>query len=230
VDRHLEPGEGALPLAGGRLEVFRFDGHLPGHLCVRVDRNHFISGDMWLPATTSLVTPGGLADLAGVPAERCGVLRYLESSRRLLDLDVDECASYPSHEIVFRNPKRMAMRDFEIFGERLAMIGAVLREHEREPMRVLDLAWGGRSHLPIWKVEGSTFRLVIAHDEAAAWVQDLVTVGDLREVEPERYVWAGRRELERYIERARDSARALYAHLEFRSRGAEPLGRSEEAR
>lgn len=219
VDREIDPGLEALSLADGRIEILRFDGHIPGHLCVRVDRSHLITGDMWLPATTSLVSPGSLAALAGVPAEHCGVLRYLESSQRLLALDVDRDISYPSHEIVFTNPKRMAMRDLEIFSERVPAIYAVLEEHTLEPMRVLDLAWGGRSHYPIWKVEGSTFRLVIAHDEAAAWVQDLAALGDLEEVAPERWTWTGTRSLAGRVETALAEARAKYAHLEFRSRG-----------
>jgi len=219
VDHEIDPGLEALPLADGRIEVLCFDGHIPGHLCVRVDRSHLITGDMWLPATTSLVTPGSLAVLAGVPRDQCGVLRYLESSERLLALDVDGDVSYPSHEIVFPNPKRMAMRDLEIFSDRVPPIYAVLAEHAREPMRVLDLAWGGRSHFPIWKVEGSTFRLVVAHDEAAAWVQALATLGDLEEVEPERWIWTGRRSLAKQIEAALTEGRAQYAHLEFRSRG-----------
>ena len=230
VDRHVEPDGALLSLADARLELLRFDGHIPGHLCVRVDGRHLITGDMWLPATTSLVTPGTLAALAGVPSERCGLLRYLESSLRLLDLDVDECTSYPSHEVVFHNPKRMAMRDLEIFAERVSMVYAVLREHEREPMRVLDVAWGGRAHLPIWKVEGSTFRLVIAHDEAAAWVQDLAALGDLREVEPERYVWTGGWELASRIRDALALARERYAHLEFRSRGSSAPETAEDGK
>lgn len=219
VDHTIDPGIGSVPLADGRIEILRFDGHIPGHLCVRVDRSHLITGDMWLPATTSLVTPASLAALAGVPPEHCGVLRYLESSQRLLALDVDEDISYPSHEIVFTNPKRMAMRDLEIFSERVPPIYAVLEEHAREPMRVLDLAWGGRSHYPIWKVEGSTFRLVIAYDEAAAWMQDLAALGDLEEVVPEQWIWTGTRSLAGRIETAVAEARAEYAHLEFRSRG-----------
>ena len=219
IDRFVDPDAGELPLAGGRIEVFRFDGHIPGHLCVCVDRAHLVTGDMWLPATTSLVTPGSQAALCGIPVGRCGVLRYLESSTRLLGLDVDECISYPSHEIIFRNPKRMAMRDLEIFGERATAVASVLREHWREPMRALDLAWGGRSHLPLWKVEGSVLRLAIAHDEAAAWVQDLVALGDLREVTPERYVWTGRSGLADRIHAALDDGRRGHADLEFRSRG-----------
>jgi glyoxylase-like metal-dependent hydrolase (beta-lactamase superfamily II) len=219
IDRTVDPEAGELSLAGGRVEVFRFDGHIPGHLCVRVDRAHLVTGDMWLPATTSLVTPGSQAALCGIPVERCGVLRYLESSTRLLGLDVDECISYPSHEIVFRNPKRMAMRDLEIFAERASAVGSVLHEHLREPMRVIDLAWGGRSQLPLWKVEGSVLRLAIAHDEAAAWVQDLLALGDLREVSPERYVWTGRSGLADRIRAALDDARLRHSDLEFRSRG-----------
>lgn len=219
IDRFVDPEAGVLSLAGGRVEVLRFDGHIPGHLCVRVDRAHLVTGDMWLPATTSLVTPGSQAALCGIPVEGCGVLRYLESSMRLLGLDVDECISYPSHEIVFRNPKRMAMRDVEIFAERASAVGSVLHEHLREPMRVLDLAWGGRSHLPLWKVEGSVLRLAIAHDEAAAWVQDLVALGDLREVSPERTVWTGRSGLADRIRAALAEARSRHADLEFRSRG-----------
>lgn len=221
VDRFVDPGDDVLAVAGGRIELFRFDGHIPGHLCVRVDGRHLITGDMWLPATTSLVTPGSLAELAGIAPTHCGVLRYLESSRRLLGQEVDECISYPSHEIIFRNPKRMAMRDLEIFSERLSLVEAVLAEHRRTPMRVLDLAWGGRGHLPVWKVEGSTFRLVVAHDEAGAWVQDLVALGDLREVERERYVWDGGSALRASIEAALAEGRDRYAHLEFRNRGAE---------
>jgi hypothetical protein len=177
---------------------------------------------MWLPATTSLVTPGSTAVQAEIAAERCGVVRYLESSERLLGLDVDSDVAYPSHEVIYRNPKRMALRDLEIFAERLPLIEAVTRQHAEEPMRALDLAWGGRERLPIWKVEGSLMRLVVAHDEASAWVQDLVALGDLREVEPERYVATGERALPSLIETALERARADHGHLEFRSRGREP--------
>ena len=88
-------------------------------------------------------------------------------------------------------------------------------------MRAIDLAWGGRERLPIWKVEGSVMRLVVAHDEASAWVQDLVALGDLREVEPERYVATGTRALASRMESALEGARADHGHLEFRSRGRE---------
>ena len=176
---------------------------------------------MWLPATTSLVTPGAQVMLAGVPEESCGVLQYVSSDTRLLGLDVDDFTSFPSHEVVFRNPKRMAMRDLELFAERLPAIYSVLGEHRTQPMRVLDLAWGGHSHFPIWKVESSAFRLVVAHDEAAAWVQDLVALGDLEQTESERWIWTGRHELAELLSEALRSARQSYAHLEFRSRGRE---------
>lgn len=219
IDRTIEPGRRAIPIVDGRVEILEFAGHIPGHLCARVDRRHFVTGDMWLPATTSLVTPGTIAEAAGIPAEECGVLRYLESSERLLGLDVDEDIAYPSHEIIYRNPQRMALRDIEILTERVPFIEAVIAQHAEQPMRVLDLAWGGRERLPIWKVEGSLLRLVIAHDEAAAWVQDLVMVGDLDQVEPERYVTTGRRTLFARLEDALDQARESHGHLEFRSRG-----------
>jgi len=219
IDHPIEPGAGKVSLADGRVEVLQFEGHIPGHLCVRVDRRHFVTGDMWLPATTSLVTPGTTAREAGIAAERCGVQRYLESSQRLLGLDVDEDIAYPSHEIVYRNPKRMAVRDLEILAERIPLVEAVLEQHASQSMRVLDLAWGGRERLPIWKVEASVLRLVVAHDEAAAWVQDLLEAGDLREVEPERYVATGGRAFFSRIEAALEQARAGFGHLEFRSRG-----------
>jgi len=218
VDELLEPEEGSIFLADGRVEVMRFDGHIPGHLCVLVDGEHLITGDMWLPATTSTVTPETIAARAGIPAGRCGILRYVESGQRLLGLAVDECASYPSHEHVFRNPKRMAMRDLELFGERIGLVNAVLREHHRRPMRVLDLAWGGKHGLPVWKLDGVKYRLLLAHDEATAYVHDLVRVGDLREVEPERYVWTGETALEAWLDAALREAREEYDHLEFRSR------------
>jgi hypothetical protein len=179
---------------------------------------------MWLPATTSLVTPGTTAEAAGIAAEECGVLRYVESSERLLDLDFDEDIAYPSHEIIYRNPKRMALRDIELLSERIPLVESVLEQHREQPMRVLDLAWGGSNQLPIWKVEGSVLRLVIAHDEAAAWVQDLVASGDLREVEPERYIATGSRALCVRIEGALESARESHGHLEFRSRGRSEPG------
>jgi hypothetical protein len=157
------------------------------------------------------------------------VLRYLESSERLLELEVDGDMVYPSHEIIYRNPKRMALRDVEILAERISFIESVLEQHHEVPMRVLDLAWGGREQLGIWKVEGSVLRLVIAHDEAAAWVQDLLAVGDLREVEPERYVTTGNRALFVRIESALERARANHGHLEFRSRGRSQLEQGESA-
>lgn len=224
IDRTVEPGTRAIPIADGRIEILEFGGHIPGHLCVRIDRRHFITGDMWLPATTSLITPGTTAESAGIPADTCGVLRYLESSERLLGLKVDEDIAYPSHEIIYRNPKRMALRDVELLTERIPLIEAVLDQHDEAPMRVLDLAWGGRDQLPIWKVEGSVMRLVIAHDEAAAWVQDLVVAGDLREVEPERYIATGGRVLFARIETALEQARRNHGHLEFRSRGRSQPG------
>lgn len=214
----LEP-HGALPMLDGRVEVLRFDGHIPGHLCVLVDRKHFISGDMWLPATTSTITPAPIAALAGVPAEACGVVRYIESDEALLARDVDGCISYPSHENVFVNPKRMAMRDLVLFAERLALVYRVLGEHRRQPMRVLDLAWGGGEALPVWKLAESRYRLAMAHDEACAYVHDLVALGDLREVEPERYVWTGRKGLERRLHAVLDAAQARFGRLEFRDRG-----------
>jgi glyoxylase-like metal-dependent hydrolase (beta-lactamase superfamily II) len=229
IDREIEPHRRTIPIVDGRVEIYEFAGHIPGHLCVRVDRRHFVTGDMWLPATTSLVTPGTTAEVAGIPAEECGVLRYLESSERLFGLAVDEDIAYPSHEIIYRNPKRMALRDIEILTQRIPLIEAVLEQHHEEPMRVMDLAWGGRGRLPIWKVDGSILRLVIAHDEAAAWVQDLVVVGDLEEVEPERYVPSGRRTLFSRIEDALDQARESHGHLEFRSRGRNQPARGETA-
>jgi glyoxylase-like metal-dependent hydrolase (beta-lactamase superfamily II) len=219
IDRNVAPGLGQVETADGRLEIFEFGGHIPGHLCVRIDRKHFVTGDMWLPGTTSLVTPGTVAQAAGLPASECGVMRYLESSQRLLDLDVSRDIAYPSHEIIYTNPKRMAVRDIELLTERIPLIEAVLGQHDEVPMRVVDLAWGGRELLSIWKVEGSILRLVIAHDEAAAWVQDLVEFGDLKEVEPEQYIATGGRGLFAWIEGALEHVRAAHGHLEFRSRG-----------
>jgi len=219
IDEVVEPGEGGIGFDAARVEVFRFDGHIPGHLCVLVDKAHLITGDMWLPATTSLVTPGSITSLAGVAPEQSGLLRYLESSERLLAMSVDDCVSYPSHEVIFRNPKRMAMRDLEIFAARFEPIGEVLRQHPSRPMRVLDLAWGGANRLPIWNVGSSHFRLAVAHDEASAYVSDLVTAGDLREVEPERFVWTGREDVRKRVVNALESARVHHGHLEFRSRG-----------
>jgi hypothetical protein len=111
----------------------------------------------------------------------------------------------------------MAMRDLEIFQERFQLVYAVLAEHGREPMRVLDLAWGGEQGLPIWKLESSLYRLLMAHDEAAAYVHDLVAIGDLEEVEPERYLWRGNRALMGYLEALLDRGREHYGHLDFRS-------------
>jgi len=219
VDREIDPAQAAVAILAGRAEVLRFDGHIPGHLCVLVDGRHLITGDMWLPATTSTVTPGSLAAAAGVPADVCGVLRYLASSERVLAAPFDTCLSYPSHENVFRNPKRMALRDLEMFAARADLVLRVLVEHGARPMRVLDLTWGGAGRLAIWKLGGSKYRLLLAHDEASAWVEDLLRVGDLREVEPERYVWTGRQALSRRIHDARDRARATHGHLEFHSRG-----------
>lgn len=219
VDRAIDPAVEPLALLGGRAEVLRFDGHIPGHLCVLVDGAHLITGDMWLPATTSTVTPGWLAAAAGVPADVCGVLRYLASSETVLAAPLDTCLSYPSHENIFRNPKRMALRDLEMFAARADLVLRVLEEHSHHPMRVLDLVWGGAGRLAIWKLGGSKYRLLLAHDEASAWVEDLLRVGDLREVEPERYVWTGGRALWGRAHDARDRARATHGHLEFQSRG-----------
>src|SRR5206468_11490282 len=131
----------------------------------------------------------------GVPEGSCGVLRYVRSDTRLLGLDVDDFTSFPSHEVVFRNPKRMAMRDLELFAERLPAIYSVLGEHRTQPMRVLDLAWGGHSHFPFCKAESSAFRLVVSHDVAAAWFQDLVALGDLEQTESYCWIWSGCHEL-----------------------------------
>ncbi|MBW2385892.1 MAG: MBL fold metallo-hydrolase [Deltaproteobacteria bacterium] len=60
VDLAIEPGGDAQPLLDGRVEALCFEGHVPGHLCVRVAGSHLITGDMWLPATTSIVKPPGL--------------------------------------------------------------------------------------------------------------------------------------------------------------------------
>jgi glyoxylase-like metal-dependent hydrolase (beta-lactamase superfamily II) len=216
-DEGFPGGGGSLPLHEGRIELLRFEGHIPGHLCVRVGRDHLITGDMWLPATTSTVTPPSMAALAGIPESHTGVKLYMDSSARLLRLDIDDCASYPSHEAIFRNPKRMAMRDLEIFHERFALVYDVLREHERHPMRVLDLARGGERGAPIWKTESNLYRLLMAHDEAAAYVQDLVAVGDLEEVEPERYIHNGGTALMAHLESLLETGRRDYGHLEFRS-------------
>ncbi|MAE95163.1 MAG: hypothetical protein CL910_10935, partial [Deltaproteobacteria bacterium] len=170
-----------------------------------------------LPATTSTVTPPGAAALAGIPDENTGVKLYMDSGIRLLGLDLDECSAYPSHEGIFENPKRMAMRDLEIFRERFEQVYAVLEEHTEQPMRVLDLAWGGEQGAPIWKLESSLYRLLMAHDEAAAYVHDLVAIGDLEEVEPERYVHTGRSELLAHLDAALEENREHYGHLEFRS-------------
>jgi glyoxylase-like metal-dependent hydrolase (beta-lactamase superfamily II) len=217
VDQTIEPGAGVHALHGGRVEVLCFEGHIPGHLCVRVGGDHFISGDMWLPATTSTVTPPATAAAAGVPDGHCGVKLYMDSSARLLGLDVDDCFSYPSHEAIFTNPKRMAMRDLELYHERFQLVQAVLSEHTRQPMRVLDLAWGGERGLPIWKLESSLYRLLMAHDEAAAYVHDLVALGDLEQVEPERYLYRGGNALFAHLENALERGRREYGHLEFRS-------------
>jgi len=221
VDLLIEPTENnEVHLLGGRAKILRFDGHIPGHLCVSVDGEHLITGDMWLPATTSTVTPARRATLVGVPRDTCGVQRYVESSARLLSLAVDHYRSYPSHENIFENPKRMAMRDLESFATRLELVYQVLSEHQRAPMRVLDLAWGGAESHAIWKVNRSKYRLFMAHDEATAYVEDLLAVGDLREVEPERYLWTGGSALNSKIDDTLHSARQDYGHLEYRKRGA----------
>lgn len=217
VDLEIDPDGRALPIHDGRIEVLRFEGHIPGHLCVRVARDHFISGDMWLPATTSTVTPPALARQAGIPDAHCGVKLYMDSSARLLELDVDDCSSYPSHEAIFRNPKRMAMRDLELFHERFQLVYGVLAEHTRHPMRILDLAWGGEHRAPIWKLESSLYRLLMAHDEAAAYVHDLVAMGDLEKVEPERFIYTRRGALMEHLEAALARGRKKYGHLDFRS-------------
>lgn len=223
VDRLLTPEREPTRLAGGRIEVLIFDGHIPGHLCLLIDGEHFVTGDMWLPATTSTVTPAHVAKHAGVPEDRCGFARYAESSRRLLDMDVDACLSYPSHEHVFRNPKRMAMRDLELFAERLPGVYAVLDEHRSRPLRVLDLAWGGAAQRSIWKLDGVKYRLLMAHDEAAAYVRDLALSEDLSEVEPERYLYTGTRGLEGWLGDLLAEARRDHGGLEFRSRAREAL-------
>jgi glyoxylase-like metal-dependent hydrolase (beta-lactamase superfamily II) len=217
VDLEIEPEQGVVSLHSGRVEVLGFEGHIPGHLCVRVARDHLITGDMWLPATTSTVTPPNTAALAGIADTHCGVKLYMDSSVRLLGLDVDGCKSYPSHEAIFENPKRMAMRDLEIFQERFELVYGVLEEHTGTPMRVLDLAWGGEHRAPIWKLESSLYRLLMAHDEAAAYVHDLVALGDLEEVEPERYVHTGRTALMDHLASALVRSREQYGHLDFRS-------------
>ena len=219
IDLPIDPGEGSVERADGRIRVLRFDGHIPGHLCVVVDGRHLITGDMWLPGTTSLVTPGTLGALAGVPEDRFGLLRYVESNERLLASDFDECLSYPSHELIYENPKRMAMRDLELLAERLEGVYAVLAEHRTRPLRVLDLAWGGAEQRPLWKVGRNLHRLAIAHDEAAAYVQDLTALGDLRPVAPGHWLWTGRSALHDRTSATLTQARERYGHLEFRSRG-----------
>jgi hypothetical protein len=62
-------------------------------------------------------------------------------------------------------------------------------------------------------------RLAIAHDEAAAYVQDLTALGDLRPVAPERWLWTGRTALHDRINATLRQARERYGQLEFRSRG-----------
>jgi glyoxylase-like metal-dependent hydrolase (beta-lactamase superfamily II) len=219
VDIEVDPPCRGAERIVDRVEVLCLEGHVPGHLCVLVDGSHFISGDMWLPATTSTITPGTIALAAGIPPEDCGIVRYIESCESLLAMELDACMSYPSHEHIFKNPKRMAMRDLELFSERLELVHQVLSEHERRPMRVLDLAWGGEHRLPIWKLNHSKQRLMLAHDEATALVEDLLRLGDLREVEPERYLWTGGNALRTHLAAALREGRAHYGHLEFRSRG-----------
>lgn len=226
VDLFVEPtDEDEVHLLGGHAKVLRFDGHIPGHLCVAIDGQHLVTGDMWLPATTSTVTPARRATRVGVPREACGVRRYVQSCARLLRLAVDHYHAYPSHETIFDNPKRMAMRDLESFSARLATIYGVLAEHHRTPMRVLDLAWGGAEGHPIWKVNRSKYRLFMAHDEATAYVEDLVDTGDLREVEPERYLWTGGSELKGEIDGVLAEARQEFGHLEYEN-GRQQIGRS----
>lgn len=218
LDVEVDPADESVSLLDGAVELYRFEGHIPGHLCVLVAGRHLITGDMWLPATTSTVTPRGLAMQANVAGERCGVLLYVDSCNRLLDLPVDTCRSYPSHEHIFDNPKRMALRDLDSFARRMELVRDVLAEHRRAPMRVLDLTWGGLERRPIWKLAGSKYRLLLAHDEAAAYVEDLLAAGDLEEVDEERYVWTGRTSMETRIRAARDAALRRFNDLEYRSR------------
>lgn len=208
-----------LDIADGRARLIHVPGHIPGHLCVLVDGEHFITGDMWLPATTSTVTSGHAAQTAGVSSDLTGVATYVESDEWLLSGDLDHCFSYPSHEQVFRNPKRMAVRDLELLATRLDLIYEVLREHRAIPMRVLDLAWGGSRDVPIWKVARSKYRLFMAHEEATSFVEDLLQFGDLTQVESERYLWTGRDNLLRRVRDSLTKAREDHGHLEFHSRG-----------
>ena len=106
----------------------------------------------------------------------------------------------------------------------LALEDGVLGDHDRlaDPRHV-EPARGGEllpsQRLPLWKVNGSKQWLMLAHDEAQAYVQDLVGMGDLLEVEPERYVWSGRTALQHQRTESREQhARVSYGHLEFRSR------------
>lgn len=208
-----------LEIAAGRVRLIHIPGHIPGHLCVLVDGEHFITGDMWLPATTSTVTSGHAAQAAGVSPSLTGVVTYVESDEWLLGGDLDHCFSYPSHEQIFRNPKRMAVRDLELLANRLDLVYGVLGEHRDAPMRVLDLAWGGSGGLPIWKVARSKYRLFMAHEEATSFVEDLLRLGDLTEVEPERYLWTGQRDLLQRVRTSLGTARHDHGHLEFHSRG-----------
>jgi hypothetical protein len=121
--------------------------------------------------------------------------------------------------VIFQNPKRMAMRDLELLAERLEGVYAVLAEHRTRPLRVLDLAWGGAERRPLWKVGHNLHRLAIAHDEAAAYVQDLTALGDLRPVAPGHWLWTGRSALHDRTSATLTQARDRYGHLEFRSRG-----------
>ena len=87
----------------------------------------------------------------------------------------------------------------------------------QRPYLLLDLAWGGERGAPIWKLESSLYRVIMAHDEAAAYVHDLVALGDLEEVEPERYVYTGGTALMAHLESALERGREQYGHLDFRS-------------
>jgi hypothetical protein len=114
----------------------------------------------------------------------------------------------------------MAMRDLELTASRLQALYEILQEHHTKPMRVLDLAWGGVEHRSLWKIDQNVFRLVVAHDEASAYVDDLVETRDLQEVERGRYIWTGRQELRGQLRSMLDAHRSEYGHLDYESRGA----------
>jgi ribonuclease/clavin/mitogillin len=114
---------------GATLRAVFTPGHAPDHLCyVLVEEKALFTGDVVLGAGTTII-PDGTGDLG----------QYMDSLRRLLDLDVETI--YPAHGPVIRDAKKK-LREYIAHRElRERQVIAALQDGPREVIEIVKVIY-----------------------------------------------------------------------------------------